>query len=725
MLEFLLKIWALTRPYRGRLLLGVMVGILGGLVEPLMIASIGFVYGLVFPSVDTSTSLLTEKSFKDVPALVAKLSHPAEPVSQFLWSRFPAADQALVAGAATSNQPPAVLVQNLNHLLQCDLLYDSQRFAGVKLPAESRQLLAENPQGERLMLLNRLLLDAAYPREISPRPATSLASRLSWAPDFLREWAGAAQQALSNGLKTHPWAVVALVALIPAIVMLRSLLGYLNIYLLQWTAIRAITDLRAQMFEHLTNLSAGFFSRTGTGELMSRTMADTATLQNIISNATSVIVKDPVTLVGLLAFLLWRTEQRRLTLIALVVLPVCLVPILIYNRKVRRSTAALQTHAAELYTVMFESFGGNRIVKAYNLEKMVLEQFQATARKFISHYMRIVRSSEIPGPMLEALGAIGVSLVLVYLAGMGDLRPKGEEFLVFTLALFAMYRPIKNLARLYNNLEAARAASKRAFELLATKNDIPEPAHPKPLRAVGAAIHFDAVDFSYGEKPVLRGITLTVEPGRLVALVGPSGSGKTTLGNLLLRFYDPERGAIRIGDTDIREVSTRDLRNQIAVVTQETVLFNQSIARNIELGRPGATRPEITEAAKHAYAYDFIMERPNGFDSVIGEKGTKLSGGQRQRLAIARAVLKDAPILLLDEATSSLDTESERAVQAALEQLMEGRTTICIAHRLSTIQKADRIAVLDRGRIVETGTHEQLIQAGGVYWKLYDEPLTP
>jgi ABC-type multidrug transport system fused ATPase/permease subunit len=218
---------------------------------------------------------------------------------------------------------------------------------------------------------------------------------------------------------------------------------------------------------------------------------------------------------------------------------------------------------------------------------------------------------------------------------------------------------------------------------------------------------------------------LTVEPGRLVALVGPSGSGKTTLGNLLLRFYDPERGAIRIGDTDIREVSTRDLRNQIAVVTQETVLFNQSIARNIELGRPGATRPEIIEAAKHAYAYDFIMERPNGFDSVIGEKGTKLSGGQRQRLAIARAVLKDAPILLLDEATSSLDTESERAVQAALEKLMEGRTTICIAHRLSTIQKADRIAVLDRGRIVETGTHEQLIRAGGVYWKLYDEPLTP
>jgi subfamily B ATP-binding cassette protein MsbA len=605
MSEFLFKIWDLTRPYRGRLLLGVLTGVIGGLIEPLMIAAIGFVYGLIFPSADTS--LVTAK--------------------------------------------------------------------------------------------------------------------LSWAPDFVQSWGRSAQQALSSGLKTHPVSVVALVALIPAIVILRSVVAYLNVYFLQWTAVRAITDLRARMFEHLMNLSAGFFSRTGTGELMSRTMADTGAIQTIISNATSVIVKDPVTLVGVVAYLMWR--DYRLTLISMIVMPLCIVPILVYNRKVRRSTSALQTHTAELYTVMVESFGGNRIIKAYNLEKVVLEQFRATARKFIGHYMRIVRSSEIPGPLMEALGAVGVSLVLIYLARLGDQRPKGDDFLVFILGLFAMYRPIKNLARLYNNLEAARAASKRAFEFLATKNDIPEPAHPKPLRAAGAAIHFDAVDFSYGEKPVLRGITLTVEPGRLVALVGTSGGGKTTLANLLLRFYDPERGAIRIGDTDIREVATRDLRNQIAVVTQETVLFNQSIARNIELGRPGATQQEIVEAAKHAYAYDFIMERPNGFESVIGEKGTKLSGGQRQRLAIARAVLKNAPILVLDEATSSLDTESERAVQAALEKLMEGRTTICIAHRLSTIQKADLIAVLNRGRIVETGTHEQLIQARGVYWKLYDEPLAP
>jgi ATP-binding cassette, subfamily B, bacterial MsbA len=609
MREFLLKVWALTRPYRGRLLLGVLTGIIGGLIEPLMIASIGFVYGLIFPSMD-----------------------------------------------ATGAQA---------------------------------------------------------------------AAKLSWAPALVQEWARTAQEVLSGGVRAYSASVVALVALIPAIVVLRSVVSYLNIYFLQWTAVRAITDLRARMFEHLLNLSAGFFGRTGTGELISRTMADTGAIQNIISNATSVMVKDPVTLIGMMSYLTWRDWQLthgRLMLVSMIVMPVCVVPILIFNRKVRRATSALQDHTAELYKVMIESFGGNRIVKAYNLEKVVLEQFRATARKFISHYMRIVRSSEIPGPLLEALGAVGVCLVLIYLAHMGTRRPQGEDMLVFVLGLFTMYRPIKNLARLYNSLESARAASQRAFEFLATKSDIPEPVHPKPLRAARVAIHFRAVDFSYGDKAVLRGINLTVEPGRMVALVGPSGGGKTTIANLLLRFYDPERGAILIGDTDIREVTTRDLRNQIAVVTQEIVLFNQTIARNIELGRPGATQQEIIEAAKHANAYDFIMERPKGFETVIGEAGTRLSGGQRQRLAIARAVLKNAPILLLDEATSSLDAESERAVQGALEKLMEGRTTICIAHRLSTIQKADLIVVLDRGRVVETGTHEQLLSLRGLYWRLYDEP---
>jgi subfamily B ATP-binding cassette protein MsbA len=302
----------------------------------------------------------------------------------------------------------------------------------------------------------------------------------------------------------------------------------------------------------------------------------------------------------------------------------------------------------------------------------------------------------------------------------GGARANSADFLKFILAVFSMYRPIKSLTRLHNQLEQARAASERVFELLATRNNIPEPAQPKPLRAAGAVVQFDGVDFAYGDKPVLQGINLSIQPGQLVALVGPSGSGKTTLTNLLLRFYDPQRGAVRIGGTDIREFNTRDLRDQIAIVTQETILFNDTIRRNIELGRPGASETEIVEAARHAHALEFVLAKPDGFKTVIGEKGVALSGGQRQRLAMARAVLRNAPILVLDEATSALDTESERAVQAALELLMQGRTTICIAHRLSTIQKADVIVVLDKGRIVEMGQHADLVKRGGLYQKLHE-----
>jgi subfamily B ATP-binding cassette protein MsbA len=286
--------------------------------------------------------------------------------------------------------------------------------------------------------------------------------------------------------------------------------------------------------------------------------------------------------------------------------------------------------------------------------------------------------------------------------------------------VFSLYAPLKNLSRLQHQLTIARQGVDPVLELLMKESHLPEPVNPKPLKAHGAMIRFDNVGFSYGDKPVLQNINLTIRPGQLVALVGRTGSGKTSIANLLLRFYDPQTGAILIGDTDLREVSSRELRANIAVVSQETILFNDTIRRNIALGREGATNAEIEDAARHAYAHDFIMDKPHGYDSWVGEKGVNVSGGQRQRIAIARAILRNAPILILDEATSALDTEAERIVQTALEALMEGRTTICIAHRLSTIQKADVIVVLDNGRIVETGTHEELLQAHGVYSKLYE-----
>jgi subfamily B ATP-binding cassette protein MsbA len=465
-------------------------------------------------------------------------------------------------------------------------------------------------------------------------------------------------------------------------------------------------------------MSAGFYTENATGKLVSRVMNDTAALQTILTNVTSVIVRDPIALVTTLIFAF--SQQPKLTLIALIVLPVCVIPIAIYSRKIRRSSREAQTQSAELMQTMTEGFTGHRVIKAYNLEKMMAEKFRETTRRSISLLMRMTRASEIPSIVIEFLGACGLALMLAYLVRPGNGQAQPTDFLQLIGSLVLLYGPLKNLTRLQNQIVQARAATERVFEMLATKNSVPEPAQPKMLNAASADIRFESVSFYYGEKAILQNINLDVKAGQLIAFVGKTGSGKTTLANLLLRFYDPASGAIKIGGVDIREFSTRDLRGQMAVVAQENILFNDTIRRNIELGRPGATNDEILAAAKHAHAYEFIAQKKEGLDTIIGEKGVTLSGGQRQRLAIARAVLKNAPILVLDEATSALDTESERAVQSALDALMKDRTTFCIAHRLSTILHADVIVVLDQGRIVEQGSHEQLIQLSGVYHKLYE-----
>ena len=599
MTDFLRKLWELARPYRARLFLGVLTGVLSGLIAPLLIATAMFVYAAVFPSANDIDSSLP-----------------------------------------------------LKHL-----------------------------------------------------------------PEFAQNWFFAARDGLNHGLQTHQGAVWALIALIPIISLLRGITGYLNVYFLQWAGSRAVADLRTKLFAHLLDLSAGFYTENATGKLVSRVMNDTQALQTILTNVTSVIVRDPISLVGVLIFLFG--QQPKLTLLSVIVLPACVIPIAIYSRKIRRSSRDAQAQMAELVQTMTEGFTGHRVIKAYNLEKIVAEKFRETARRSVNLLMRITRATEIPSVLIEFFGACGLALMLAYLVRPAGNRPQPTDFLQLLLSLIYMYQPLKNLTRLQNQIVQARAATERVFELLAAKNSVPEPARPKPLQAGGADIAFENVDFAYGEKPVLRNISFTVKPGQLVALVGASGSGKTTLANLLLRFYDPARGSIKIGGVDLRDVATRDLRNQIAVVAQENILFNDTIRRNIELGRPGAINDEIIAAAKHAHAYEFITQKPEGFDTIIGEKGVMLSGGQRQRLAIARAVLKNAPILILDEATSALDTESERAVQAALDELMQGRTTICIAHRLSTILHADVIVVLDQGRIVETGTHAELLQRGGIYQKLH------
>ncbi|HEV2208951.1 MAG TPA: ABC transporter ATP-binding protein [Verrucomicrobiae bacterium] len=563
-------------------------------------------------------------------------------------------------------------------------------------------------------------LSASAPASAAPRKRRGMLAKLP-APllkrlDNMAAW-------FRPGGQRSTARMLLVISLIPASMLLRSILGYLNTYLLSWVGIRAANDLRVRLFEHLMNLPLGFFNWTSTGDLMQRFEGAMA-VNTTIKDCFGVMIREPIQIVVLVMTLL--ALQPVLTLITLMMFPICLVPIIVFGRKFRKSDSGVHGKFASLANVMHESFTGIRVIKGYNLETRMLEDFRRATQAVTSFFMRAIRAGELPGPMIEFLGSLGVALVFAYFAFFPKASASAGSgtMLGFFIMVFSLYAPFKNLSRLQHQLAMAKAGVEPAYKLLETKTSLPEPADPKPLQAHGAPIRFEDVTFSYGEKKVLHNVNLTIQPGQLVALVGRTGSGKTSLVNLLLRFYDPQKGAIRIGATDIRSVSSRDLRANIAVVTQETILFNDTIRQNIALGRPGATNAEIEEASRHAYAHGFITEKPNGYDTHVGEKGVNVSGGQRQRIAIARAILRDAPILILDEATSALDSEAEKIVQTALEELMQGRTTICIAHRLSTIRKADVIVVLDNGRIVETGNHEQLLAARGLYSKLYELGLS-
>lgn len=499
----------------------------------------------------------------------------------------------------------------------------------------------------------------------------------------------------------------------------RGIGQFLNTYLIQWVGNRVVMDLRVRTFQHLQDLSLGYFNKTETGEMISRTVNDSMLLERAVSTVLTDLVRQPIVLVGAAIYAV--TKNWRLALAALLVFPLCIVPIAIFGRKVRHAAKQGQEWLSEMVSIMQEAIRGVRIVKGFCMEEREVLRFSNACQDFFRRAMRVVRAKAIIEPIVILLAGVGIVLALFSAVKLGM---AWNEFIAMALALFLLYEPVKKLSRIHLSVEQSSAAADRIFEILDTPAIVSDAPNAMAFDAPIQGIQFKNIGFSYGKEPVLKNIDLTVKPGDRIALVGGSGAGKTTLVNLLPRFFDVSEGQLLINGRDIREYTLRSLRMKMGIVTQDTFLFNDTVAANIAYGSPNASHEDIVEAARQAYASEFIDELPHGYDTEIGELGMTLSGGQRQRLAIARAMLNNPEILILDEATSALDTESERMVQQALDQLVAGRTVFAIAHRLSTIMNCDRILVLERGEIVESGTHADLLTQSGIYRRLHDMQFT-
>lgn len=504
-----------------------------------------------------------------------------------------------------------------------------------------------------------------------------------------------------------------------AVFFVKGIFYFAYSYLLEKVGQSIIRDLRNRIYAHIHELSLSFFHKTPTGELISRIMNDVSMLQGAVSHALIRLLRDFFSVLGLLGVIFYM--DWRLALISLVFLPMAAIPIVLFGKKFRRLSTRYQTRMGDATSQLHETIAGIRIVKAFCTEDFEKNRFAGKMQTIMDILMSDAKYRCLGHPMVELMGGVGMALI-IWFGGLQVLQGNSTPgtFMSFLTALIMLYEPVKGVTRINATIQQGMAAATRIFELLDVQPDIRERADAAVLPPFHGSIVFDDVSFHYeGNAPVLHNLNLCVQQGEVLALVGPSGSGKTTLSNLVPRFYEVSSGAIRIDGLDIRSLQLHSLRQQLAMVTQQTILFNDTVRNNIAYGRSGSSEEDIRQAAQAAYALDFIEELPEGFDTIIGESGVRLSGGQQQRISIARALLKNAPILILDEATSSLDTESEREVQRALDNLMQNRTTIVIAHRLSTIKHAHRIAVLKNGRLVEEGSHEELLALGGEYSTLY------
>jgi subfamily B ATP-binding cassette protein MsbA len=510
--------------------------------------------------------------------------------------------------------------------------------------------------------------------------------------------------------------------IIPLVVVLiyflRGLGMYGQDYLMNYVGENVIKDLRNDLYNRIQDLPIAFFHKEQTGVLMSRITNDVNIIKAMVSTAVTGSLKDSFSIVGLTFVIFYR--DWKMALIAFVVLPIAFFPVVEFGRRVRRISTGWQEAMADLNSFLHETFAGNKIVKAFGMESYEKKRFFDKTLDLFKLEMKAVIARSLSSPIMEFLGGLGIAFIIWY-GGYKVITGSSTAgtFFSFMAAVLMLYDPVKKLSGLNNAVQQGLSAADRVFDIIEMESDIKEKKDPITIKRGPHRVTFENVFFKYDDVMVLKDINLDVKAGDVLALVGMSGGGKTSLVNLIPRFYDVTRGAIRIDGTDIRDVSISSLRDQMGIVTQEPILFNDSIRNNIAYGKRNATDKEIIKAAEAAYAYDFIQNFPNKFDTNIGELGGRLSGGEKQRICIARALLKDAPILILDEATSSLDAEAEMLVQKALENLMKGRTTFVIAHRLSTIDYADRIVVIVNGRVKEEGKQEELISIRGEFFKLY------
>jgi len=546
------------------------------------------------------------------------------------------------------------------------------------------------------------------------------------------EWAGKAGLTLNEKLKY--WTNVLILRETPleslkvlclsilTVFFIKNIFLYIKNILLRIVELKLVKEIRDRLYKHIQTLSLGYFNRQHTGSITSIVMNDVEQLQIALAVVFQRLFVEPInilTFVALLFIISWK-----LALIAIIIIPLAGIAILSIGRSIRRKSRRTQIKIAEIMQILTETLTSIRIVKAFVNEKEEIKNFTRESNHYFKLLLKRARLDLIAGPTTETFGVI-IGVVLLWYGGMEVLAQKGvsaEDFIRFILILFSILGPIKQLSNVNLKIQIGAASAERIFGLLDTPAEVVEDPDPVNLDVFNNAIEFDQIYFEYSDSDdrVLDGVSFSIQKGNVVALVGPSGSGKSTIADLIPRFFDVSKGALRIDGNDVRKISFSSLRGSMGIVTQEVILFNDTIRKNIAYGQSDVTEEGIQKAAEAANALEFIEQTPDGFDTLIGERGVNLSGGQKQRLAIARALLKNPPILILDEATSALDTESEKMVQKAIEVLMKDRTVLVIAHRLSTVQNADKIVVLDKGKILEVGSHNELYEKGGLYRRLYD-----